>query len=275
MELADPAAVSLDWFGFETRIRNIVYELLRKPMETVQVMTSRQQDIDHSIGVNKRRTDEHEFILYKFQKRADIEAEYEARISKMELEVKTQLAKNQANMADLTVKMQLTERRSQALQDQTNQIQGRLDQYLDKLKDDIDKIAGKNNRLFGDFMEQMQEVDKKYEDFGKRMQEQQDFFQENKERYQDCLAKSEQLVVQLGTQDTIIDGRIADVRGEIDRLDIRINAKDKQNTDMLMQVVAVDHRCQTLQRDRDALERRLGDQLDEHAEHLSGISKHI
>ena len=52
----------------------------------------------------KRRTDEHEFILYKFQKRADIEAEYEARISKMELEVKTQLAKSQASMADLTVK---------------------------------------------------------------------------------------------------------------------------------------------------------------------------
>jgi len=43
--------------------------------------------------------------LYKFQKRADIEAEYEARISKMELEVKTQLAKSQASMADLTVKM--------------------------------------------------------------------------------------------------------------------------------------------------------------------------
>jgi hypothetical protein len=60
--------------------------------------------------------------LYKFQKRADIEAEYEARISKMELEVKTQLAKSQASMAELTVKMQLTAGRSQALQDQTNQI---------------------------------------------------------------------------------------------------------------------------------------------------------
>jgi len=95
------------------------------------------------------------------------------------------------------------------------------------LKDDIDKIAGKNNRLFGDFMEQMQEVDGKYEDFGKRMQEQQEFFQENKERYQDCLAKSEQLVVQLSTQDTIVDGKISQVRAEIDRLDTRINAKDK------------------------------------------------
>ena len=60
--------------------------------------------------------------MYKFQKRADIEAEYEARISKMELEVKTQLAKSQASMAELTVKMQLTAGRSQALQDQTNQI---------------------------------------------------------------------------------------------------------------------------------------------------------
>ena len=59
------------------------------------------------------------------------------------------------------------------------------------------------------------------------MQQQQEFFQENKERYQDCLAKSAQLVVQLTTQDTIIEGKISQVRAEIDRLDTRINAKDK------------------------------------------------
>ena len=95
------------------------------------------------------------------------------------------------------------------------------------MKDDIDKIAGKNNRLFGDFMEQMQKVDGKYEDCGKRMQQQEEFFQENKERYQDCLATSEQLVVQLSTQETITEGKISQVRAEIDRLDTRINAKDK------------------------------------------------
>lgn len=95
------------------------------------------------------------------------------------------------------------------------------------MKDDIDKIAGKNNRLFGDFMEQMQKVDKKYEDCGKRMQQQEEFFQENKERYQDCLAKSEQLVVQLSTQEAITEGKLSQVRAEIDRLDTRINAKDK------------------------------------------------
>ena len=95
------------------------------------------------------------------------------------------------------------------------------------MKEDIDEIAGKNNRLFGDFMEQMQKVDKKYEDCGKRMQQQEEFFQENKERYQDCLAKSEQLVVQLSTQETITEGKISQVRAEIDRLDTRINAKDK------------------------------------------------
>jgi len=95
------------------------------------------------------------------------------------------------------------------------------------LKEDIDEIAGKNNRLFGDFMEQMQKVDGKYEDCGKRMQQQEEFFQENKERYQDCLATSEQLVVQLSTQETITEGKISQVRAEIDRLDTRINAKDK------------------------------------------------
>ena len=95
------------------------------------------------------------------------------------------------------------------------------------MKEDIDEIAGKNNRLFGDFMEQMQKVDGKYEDCGKRMQQQEEFFQENKERYQDCLATSEQLVVQLSTQETITEGKISQVRAEIDRLDTRINAKDK------------------------------------------------
>lgn len=41
MERLDPAKVQLDWFSFETRIRNIVYELLSQPMETVQKMTAR------------------------------------------------------------------------------------------------------------------------------------------------------------------------------------------------------------------------------------------
>jgi hypothetical protein len=34
----DKGKATLDWFGFETRIRNIVYELLNTPMETVKKM---------------------------------------------------------------------------------------------------------------------------------------------------------------------------------------------------------------------------------------------
>lgn len=53
-------------------------------------MMNRQGEIDDQLKQNKRRTDEHEFILFKFQKRVDIEAEQEQRMQKMEQEVKMQ-----------------------------------------------------------------------------------------------------------------------------------------------------------------------------------------
>lgn len=148
-------------------------------------------------------------------------------------------------MTDLNVKLSVTDRRSQALQDQVNQIQGRLDNYLSKLKDDIDKIAGKNNHLFNEFMGQIKGVDEKYEQFGRRMSEQKEFFMENKQRYQDCLAKSEQIVVAMKTQEVAIDDKISLIRDEIDNLDERIKAKDKQNMDMLRQVVEMDGKIQS------------------------------
>ena len=77
------------WFTFETRIRKIVYELINQPMETVKKMIDRQEVVEDTISRNKRRIDEHDFLLYKFQKRTDMEEEYEARITKVETEVKT------------------------------------------------------------------------------------------------------------------------------------------------------------------------------------------
>ena len=78
---------NLNWFGFETRVRRIVYELLDQPMLKVKSMIDQQEKIDQTLDFNKRRIDEHDFLLYKFQKRTDMESEYEHRITKMEQDV--------------------------------------------------------------------------------------------------------------------------------------------------------------------------------------------
>jgi hypothetical protein len=80
---------NIDWFSFETRVRGIVYGLLNDPMEKVKSMIQFQEKIDEKLEFNKRRVDELEFLLYKFQKRTDMETEYESRISKMEKETKS------------------------------------------------------------------------------------------------------------------------------------------------------------------------------------------
>ena len=75
----------------------------------------------------------------------------------------------------------------------------RLDTYLTKLKDDVDKITNKNRVLFEDFMERTRDVDLKYIEMEKRIQSQYDFFSENKLRYQQSIDRMEQLGVQLKT----------------------------------------------------------------------------
>mmetsp|Transcript_34912 Transcript_34912/g.53595 ORF Transcript_34912/g.53595 Transcript_34912/m.53595 type:complete len:114 (+) Transcript_34912:116-457(+) len=109
----------------------------------------------------------------------------------------------------------------------------RLDLYLNRIKDDIDKIAGKNMKLFNDFMGQITEVSSKYEDTHQKMQAQHEFFEQNKERYNDMLDKMEELHTYFKTSEQVHDQQLRQLRTEIDRLDTRINEKDKQNSDML------------------------------------------
>ena len=52
-------------------------------------MLDRQVLLEEVINLNKRRVDEHDFLLYKFQKRTDMEEEYEERITRVETDVKT------------------------------------------------------------------------------------------------------------------------------------------------------------------------------------------
>ena len=83
-------------------------------METVKKMMDRQELIDNSIDFNKRRIDEHDFLLYKFQKRTDMEAEYEARITKVECDVKDKLSKMNSMMSELKTNVKVADTKSAA-----------------------------------------------------------------------------------------------------------------------------------------------------------------
>ena len=188
------ADLKMHWFAFETKIRNIVDDLLSKPLDRIKQMLDRQVLLEETINLNKRRVDEHDFLLYKFQKRTDMEEEYEERITRVETDVKTQLTKHQATMADLTTKVDRCEKKEHANHDHIHKLDVKMDQYLSKLKDDVDKIAGKNIKLFNQFMDQMKEVDNKYEEHAKTMQAQQEFFEANKTSAVDNRVKMEQVI---------------------------------------------------------------------------------
>ena len=85
----DPEAAQLDWFVFETRIRKVVYDLLDSPIESIKASAKRQDELAAALDTTKRRIDEHDFLLFKFQKRTEMEAEYEQRIQRMETAVNT------------------------------------------------------------------------------------------------------------------------------------------------------------------------------------------
>jgi hypothetical protein len=131
-------------------------------MESVKKMMDRQEIIDSTIDFNKRRIDEHDFLLYKFQKRTDMEAEYEFRISKVETDVKEKLGKMNSLMSDLKTNVKVADSKSQANNLQIDLMNSRLDAYLSRLKEDVGKISNKNEKLFEQFMDRTRDVDSKY-----------------------------------------------------------------------------------------------------------------
>ena len=58
---------------------------------------------------HKRRIDEHDFLLHKFQKRTDMEYEYEARITKVEGKLATTLNKLSNEMDGVYHKLAVAE----------------------------------------------------------------------------------------------------------------------------------------------------------------------
>jgi len=78
----DKAQTGLDWFGFETRIRQLVADILTNPMEKVKTLEGQHSLMDSEFNVQKRRTDEHEYFLFKYQRRADYEAQLNAELSR-------------------------------------------------------------------------------------------------------------------------------------------------------------------------------------------------
>jgi len=130
-------------------------------------------------------------------------------------------------MADLTTKVNLCEKKEIANGDQINKLDARMDTYLSKLKDDVDHIAGQNIKLFSQFMESVKEVDDNYQEHSKRMRKQQEFFEENKERYRENLLQMERMTAQIRKSEAMADGHARAIREEVDALDARINDKDR------------------------------------------------
>ena len=58
----------------------------------------------------------------------------------------------------------------------------------------------------------------------------------------DNMIKMEHIAAQIKTQERITDGYVLQIREELEKLDGRINDKEKQNGDMLRQVVDIEHR---------------------------------
>ena len=111
-------------------------------METVKKMTSDQSAQESNIAANQRRIEEHEFILAKFQKRADIEAEYGNKLAKMDTKLSDQVVKLQTNIVELESKVALSEKRGITLSMTVDNMQNRLELYLGKLRQDIDNVTG-------------------------------------------------------------------------------------------------------------------------------------
>ena len=110
-------------------------------------------------------------------------------------------------------------------------------------------ITGKNMELFKDFMQQIANVQTSHQEIERKMRNQTDFFNENKQRYQDVLDKMEEMQTYYKTSEQIHEEKFRSQRDEIDRIELRINEKDKQNNDMLNQVIDQEFKVQEIVRE--------------------------
>lgn len=74
-------------------------------MENVRELKESHSDLGGQLDFNKRRVDEHDFLLFKFQRRTDIESEYNKRIEKVELETTQQLVKTNSTLNQLATRL--------------------------------------------------------------------------------------------------------------------------------------------------------------------------
>ena len=74
----------------------------------------------------------------------------------------------------------MVEKKSISGQMTIDSMQQRLDISLNKMKDDTDKVQGKSDKLFTQFMDQVYKVDTNYDKCNKKMIELQDYFEKNR-----------------------------------------------------------------------------------------------
>ena len=152
-------------------------------MQQLKEVIDRQSSISESVNYSKRRLDEHEFILMKFQKRSEIEAEYSQKIAELEKNLDVKLQSYKSQLSKLESVAELTDKRSISLQLVSNNMQERLDIYLTQLRKDIESVTGQNNRLFHQFEEEVKKTNAKYDDSRQEMQKLSIFFENNKDKF--------------------------------------------------------------------------------------------
>lgn len=98
-----------------------------------------------------------------------MEAEYEARITKVECDVKDKLSKMNSMMSELKTNVKVADTKSAANATQIDLMNSRLDTYLTRLKEDVEKIANKNRTLFDQFMDRTRDVETRYLEMEKKI----------------------------------------------------------------------------------------------------------
>ena len=95
----------------ENRILLLIRDSLSHPLLSVQRSLDKQKSLEEYVNVNMRRTDEHEFIMHKYQRLADINAEYGVRMAQFDKKFQTQIDEVNVKVKDYDSKIDDTNKR--------------------------------------------------------------------------------------------------------------------------------------------------------------------
>lgn len=108
-------------------------------------------------------------------------------------------------MNDLSNKVKLAEGKSGQCLKNIDRMNERLDLLLTKQKQDFDLIANKNDVLFQNFMDSVQNTDESHASIMNEMQIQRDVYDDQKQRFTDLVGNFSQLKQNIHSQEQASD----------------------------------------------------------------------